>query len=252
MKTNWDYTELASNYDMRADYAKNIVNFISLEENLTKNSKVAEIGAGTGKLTKLLLNAGYSIDAVEPNDAMRSIGQNNIKSKAVIWSEGTAENTGLDRAAYESIWFGSSLNVTNFDESIIESESICAPAGVLVCMWNHRDLNDRIQQEVETLIKNEIPEFSYGTRRSDPTELLLNSKKFQYVKKLSVKFDEKIQKSQYINAWKSHATLRRNCSNETQFSTIINRIENFLRNLDDLIVPYETNAWMARFDNNAK
>ena len=28
MKTNWDYPELAPNYDMRADYAKSIANFI--------------------------------------------------------------------------------------------------------------------------------------------------------------------------------------------------------------------------------
>ncbi len=55
---------------------------------------MADIGAGTGKLTENLTEAGPGGYAVEPNDAMRTEACRN-SWEGVIWSAGTAEETGL-------------------------------------------------------------------------------------------------------------------------------------------------------------
>ena len=53
-KIEWDYSSLAKYYDYRADY--NIKLLLDLFQKRKKNIKILEIGAGTGKLTKILLN----------------------------------------------------------------------------------------------------------------------------------------------------------------------------------------------------
>ena len=54
IKTNWDYTTLARHYDLRADYSKILIKKILKKIKCKENYPVADIGAGTGKLTKLL------------------------------------------------------------------------------------------------------------------------------------------------------------------------------------------------------
>ena len=72
LKTNWDYSHRAHTYDQRADYSIDAVQ--DLHSRLVVMVTVADIGAGTGKLTKLLLLNGLTVKAVEPNDNMRVMG----------------------------------------------------------------------------------------------------------------------------------------------------------------------------------
>ena len=75
IKTNWDYTALAHHYDLRADYSKLLIKKILKKNNCKKNYPVADIGAGTGKLTKLLSENNLIVSAIEPNKNMRFYGQ---------------------------------------------------------------------------------------------------------------------------------------------------------------------------------
>ena len=74
IKTNWDYTALAQHYDLRADYSKLLIKKI-LKMKCRHNYPVADIGAGTGKLTKLLCENNLIVNAVEPNKNMRFYGK---------------------------------------------------------------------------------------------------------------------------------------------------------------------------------
>ena len=102
---------------------------------------VADIGAGTGKLTKELLKQGLTVKSVEPNAAMRAIGIQNTKGQSVTWSVGTGEETGLPTCSVYSAFFGSSFNVVNQSRALVEVTRILVPNGWFACMWNHRDLN---------------------------------------------------------------------------------------------------------------
>ena len=71
MKTEWDYSERAKTYDKRADYNKDAIKYLFDQIQLFPEQRVADIGAGTGKLTKFLLENGLNVDAIEPNNNMR-------------------------------------------------------------------------------------------------------------------------------------------------------------------------------------
>ena len=57
MKTEWDYTDRAHTYDQRADYSVDAISKLVEQTNCDQDKVVADIGAGTGKLTKMLLDS---------------------------------------------------------------------------------------------------------------------------------------------------------------------------------------------------
>lgn len=84
----------------RPDYPDQLLKDLITDNNLHQNSVVADIGSGTGIMTKKLLEFGFKVFAVEPNDEMRVAASDNLKDyKQLILVNGSAENTTLkDRA----------------------------------------------------------------------------------------------------------------------------------------------------------
>lgn len=68
-----DFTELAKFYGNRPGYSKVVLECLKNHIfNSIGEGKVADIGAGTGKLTENLVEIGLGGYAVEPNAAMRA------------------------------------------------------------------------------------------------------------------------------------------------------------------------------------
>jgi ubiquinone/menaquinone biosynthesis C-methylase UbiE len=246
-KVTWDYTEHASHYDKRADYSGDAIKNLLKAIGCAPSSPVADIGAGTGKLTKELLKHGLTVRSVEPNDAMRTIGIQNTKGQSVTWSVGTGEATGLPASSVYAVFFGSSFNVVDQNVALSEVSRILVPNGWFACMWNHRDLDDPIQERMESIIKSSIPTYSYGSRREDPTNIINASGYFSPAKSIEGSFVWKMPKADVIVAWKSHATLRRQADSDSLFNSIIQQIASYLDNLPEVIdVPYTTRIYFAQ------
>jgi ubiquinone/menaquinone biosynthesis C-methylase UbiE len=246
-KVNWDYTEHAAHYDKRADYSCDAIKNLLEAIGCGPSRPVADIGAGTGKLTKELLKHGLVVRSVEPNAAMRTIGIQNTKGKSVTWSVGTGEATGLPTTSVYAVFFGSSFNVVDQSRALSEISRILVPQGWFACMWNHRDLNDPIQQQIETIIKSSIPTYSYGSRREDPTNIINSSGLFSATKSIEGSFVWKMSKSDVIVAWRSHATLKRQAGSDSVFNSIIKEIASYLDKMPEVIdVPYTTRIYFAQ------
>ena len=246
-KVNWDYTEHASHYDKRADYSCDAITDLVAAMGCAAGKPVADIGAGTGKLTKELLKQGLTVKSVEPNDAMRAIGIQNTKGQSVTWSVGTGEATGLPAGTVYAAFFGSSFNVVNQNQALWEVTRILVPNGWFACMWNHRDLNDPTQRNIESIIKSFIPAYSYGLRREDPTNTIDASGYFAATQSIERSFVWPMPKSDIVVAWKSHATLRRQAGNDFIFDQIIQEISKYMAGLPATIdVPYTTRIYFAQ------
>ena len=247
LSVDWNYTEHAKHYDKRADYSTiAICDLVKLTGCNTK-SKIADIGAGTGKLTKELLKLKLNVQSVEPNEAMRAIGIANTQGSSVTWSAGTGEKTGLKENSVNAAFFGSSFNVVNQTDCLKEVCRILKLKGWFACMWNHRKLDDPIQYQIENIIKSYITNYSYGTRRQNPTKVINENNQFSSVKTIKKNFNWSMSKNDLIIAWKSHATLRRQSKSNVTFEHIINDIETYLDTIDDIIeVPYSTNIFVAQ------
>lgn len=80
----------------RPGYAPALLERLRDELGLSDSAAVADIGAGTGKLSEQLLARGMSVVAVEPNDEVRAVADATLGGISQFTSvPGSASNTGL-------------------------------------------------------------------------------------------------------------------------------------------------------------
>ena len=243
----WDYTSLAQSYGGRPPYAEAVIDELTSLTGVTAGDRVCDIGAGTGHLSVHLVGRGLTVDAVEPNDAMREVGRERLGEAPVIWFEARAEETGRPDRAYPLVTFGSSFNVVAPELALAEVARILQRPGHVAMMWNHRDLDtDPLQIEIEAAIASRIPGYDYGTRRADPSQALADSGRFHAARHLQATVRHEVDADEWVDAWHSHATLARQAGD--QFEQIVDEIGALVakaqvgRRLD---VPYTTRCWVA-------
>lgn len=246
MKLNWDYSELAESYDDRADYEPKIIEMIFQSHGLHKTAIVLDLGAGTGKLTKELVKHAYRVIASEPNDSMREFGMKNVMNENCEWQSFQGENLPLEENSISSVWFGSSFNVIDHKKLFSELSRVLTKQSWLTCLWNHRNLEDPLQQNIEQVIREEIPGFSYGSRRQDPSQVIKESGMFGEVTHHKSEFVQEYSVDSYIKAWSSHATLMRQSNDREHFEKIVKRIKHTMPSDTVIKVPFTTNLYTSK------
>ncbi len=247
MKTEWDYTDLAAAYLKRPDYAQSAIDKMFEVSGVQKGDNVCDVGAGAAHLTLKLAEYGLHVCAVEPNDAMRANGIKRTSGYAdVKWFEGVGEHTGMDSDKFDLVTFGSSFNVCNREEALQEAKRILKGKGWFACMWNHRDLEDSLQKEIENILKAQISDYDYGTRREDQTEIINQSGLFGEVVYVEGTVVHEILAEDFIEGWKSHGTVQR--QSKDKFDLINQEIRKVVESKGEkyIKVPYTTRIWMAQ------
>lgn len=247
MKTEWDYTELAEAYLKRPDYAQSAIDKMLEIAGVKQGDAVCDVGAGAAHLTLKLAEYGLQVCAVEPNDAMRKNGiHKTSQHQNVQWFEGVGEHTGMESGKFNLVTFGSSFNVCNRHEALEESKRILKDKGWFACMWNHRDLEDPLQKEIEEIFQAQIADYSYGTRREDQTEVIDQSGLFGEVIYVEGTVVHEILAEDFIQGWKSHGTLQR--QSKDKFDLINQEIRRVVEAKGEtyIKVPYTTRIWMAQ------
>ena len=248
MQIKWDYTNASKTYNKRPQYNQKTINRIITDTKLSNNNTVCDIGAGTGYLSVKFAEKGINVTAIEPNQSMRAIGESVSKDNPLIqWKDTQAESTKELANSFDMISFGSSFNVVDRNLALKEALRIVKSHGYFCALWNHRDLNNPLQSEIESCIGSHIPNYSYGLRRENQGEFLSKSNYFSFVKEFSDSFTISQKKDDIINAWKSHQTLIKQAG--SKFNNIIDEIKSiiFSQKSNTIITPYSTRCWIAQF-----
>lgn len=247
MKTEWDYSDLATAYLKRPDYSDRAIDEMLNVFGVRAGSNACDIGAGVAHLTLMLARRGLNVTAIEPNDNMRQLGAERCHAMAnVTFVENTAEQTGQPAGSFDCVTFGSSFNVTNRQATLKETARILNSRGWFAAMWNHRDLTDPIQAEIESIIRKSLHGYDYGTRREDQTAVIDASGLFDEVRHIEGPVLHTQAVTDVIEAWRSHATLHRQAGD--RFDDIISQISRFLDSLKttEIRIPYTTRIWAAQ------
>ena len=247
MKTNWDYTKLAKAYVTRPAYSGTAIDAMLKISDMSEGKIICDVGAGVAHLSLEFASRNYFVQAIEPNDSMRSLGEKRSKNFSNIkWQEGVGEATGQPSNYFDLVTFGSSFNVCDPKLAIEETARILRKKGWIACLYNNRNLEDPIQSKIESLITGELPNYTYGFRRQDHSRTLDASNMFGPVIKLSSEIIHTQNISVCVEAWKSHATLARQAGKK--FNQIIQNIEEYLKSLqcEEIEIPYRTNVWLAQ------
>lgn len=144
----------------RPSYPNSLIEYLFNELKFTKNSIVADIGAGTGKLSKLLLNAGLNVTCVEPNENMRQISIELLSSfENFVSVKAPAENTTLKSQSIDFITVAQAFHWFDQVEFKKECQRILKPSGKVVLIWNSRIPDCPISSEIYQIRQNLSDEF---------------------------------------------------------------------------------------------
>ena len=132
--------------DRVADYARHrphypaaLLDLLTQRCGFTPAWTVADIGAGTGILTELLLRNGNAVYAVEPNDAMRAVAEQTLAPLPHFHSSnGRSEATGLPDASIDLVVAGQAFHWFEPVATRREFRRILRPDGWVALVWNSR------------------------------------------------------------------------------------------------------------------
>ena len=102
--------------------------------------RVADLGAGTGKLTATLVSLGAEVIAVEPDPRMLAELRRAMPAARSV--PGSAEEIPLPDASLDAVLAGQSMHWFDLDRALPEIARVLEPGGVLAGLWNVDD--DRV------------------------------------------------------------------------------------------------------------
>jgi ubiquinone/menaquinone biosynthesis C-methylase UbiE len=157
----------------RPDYPPQLLSWLRQTLQLAPGRKALDLGAGTGKFTRLLLQTGADIVAVEPIDAMRAQLLQNIPDVAALAASAQSlpladESLDVVVCAQAFHWFAS-------PEALREIGRVLKAGGRLGLVWNVRDESvDWVAAitRIVTPYQGDTPRFQSGEwRRLFPSQL---------------------------------------------------------------------------------
>ncbi len=167
------FTSRVADYvSCRPSYPSAVVDLLRRECGLGPGTAVSDMGAGTGIFSRLLLEAGAEVYAVEPNPAMRAAaeealgGHPRFRSVAAPAEETTlaAGSVSLVTAAQAFHWFDAAAARREFCR-------ILRPGGWAALLWNHRiEGGTPFLAAYEEFIRTYAPAYNEVARRYPDSE----------------------------------------------------------------------------------
>ena len=159
MDNTQKFTGKAAAYaNARPGYAAGLFDLLAAE--LPQNAAVADIGSGTGILTKELLRRGYSVWAVEPNAEMRACAEADLSGFAGFRSiAAPAEHTTLPGRRMDAVTAAQAFHWFDPEAFRVECQRILKPGGRIYLIWNNRDSDSPLVQENFSICQKYCPGF---------------------------------------------------------------------------------------------
>jgi ubiquinone/menaquinone biosynthesis C-methylase UbiE len=154
------FSDRVENYvRYRPGYPPEIIEMLRTECGLQPRHSIADIASGTGIFTRLLLENGNTVYAVEPNTEMRDAASQQLKEyPQVVAVAGAAEATTLASASVDFVTAAQAAHWFDLPRARAEFVRILKPAGWCVLIWNERRTSSTpFLREYEQLLLN------YGT-----------------------------------------------------------------------------------------
>jgi SAM-dependent methyltransferase len=130
-------------------------------------STIADVGSGTGILTRQLLSHGYELYAVEPNEAMRQEAEKASMDDPHFHSvDGKAEATRLANRSVDFITCAQAFHWFDRVTTRLEFCRILKENGLTALIWNERaDEASMVNRQYDSLLERMAPEYQNVNHR---------------------------------------------------------------------------------------
>ena len=122
--------------------------------------RVLDLGAGTGKLTRLLAGRGLDVVAVDPSAGMLVELRRVLPDVEV--HEGSAEAIPLPDGSIDAALAGQAWHWFDPLPTAAEIARVLRPGGTLAIVWNTRDTDVESVERFNQIVDRSGPSYSYG------------------------------------------------------------------------------------------
>lgn len=248
-----DFTNLADDYGKyRPTYSPFVIDaFVGM---LARKESIvgADIGAGTGILSRLLAEKNIQVLAIEPNTAMREVGKKLTPPNiSCSWHAGSAEQTDLAPESLDFVTMASSFHWPDYNKAVTEFHRILKPDALFMALWNTRYYESNpLLCTIENKLRELVPHLKrMSSGRSAFCEGLLEKMRktsvFSDVIYIEGRHVEHQSPEHYMGLWRSVNDVRVQAGEEC-FTRFMDFIADATKNMEFIEAEYTTRAWIAR------
>ena len=126
----------------RPEYPEEALRWVVDRLGLSPGSRVLDLGAGTGKLSRGLSALGLDVVAVEPGAAMLAELRTAVPGVEAL--QGSAEAIPLEDHSVDAVAAGQAFHWFDREQVLPELRRVLRPRGGLGLLWNWEDAGDPI------------------------------------------------------------------------------------------------------------
>ena len=135
----------------RPGYPQAAIDWMVDQLGITPVSTVVDLGAGTGKFSRMMRSTGARVIAIEPVAAMRVELTRAAPDVEVL--DGTAEAISCADASVDVVTAAQAFHWFAGPAALNEIHRVLRPAGGLGLIWNRRDKRDPLQAAIDAIIR---------------------------------------------------------------------------------------------------
>lgn len=147
------FSNRADNYArFRPGYPEELFAHLRKVTAVQPEARIVDIGSGTGLFAEPLLQEGYNVVCIEPNEDMRKAGEARLRKYPSFQSiQSTAEDTGLAENSVDLITVAQTFHWLDPVAARLECQRILKPDGYVILAWNRETKQTEFEQQYSDL-----------------------------------------------------------------------------------------------------
>jgi SAM-dependent methyltransferase len=200
---------------------------------------VLELGAGTGKLTEVLVELGHDVFATDPDDRMLDILSRRLPD--VRATVGSAEQIPVPDRSYDVVVAGQSFHWFDLEKALPEIARVLRPEGRIALVWNLRDERIPWVRRLSRLLGRQDSE------RTDLVSDLDESAMFSAIDDKVFRHWHVVDREtiQDLMLSRSHVAALDPAAREDKVREILAFYDDFGRGMDGMQLPYNATCFRA-------